>query len=383
MPECKPRSLTVRVVESGPAQKPVETFDPVFRTPDHPTATKLRHMYHLLEVAGQGSDFERARRIKTWVRQRWDHGYDGRKMRGELDALALLAAAKRGLNFACGSYAQTFMECCQAVGLPARRLNIRRKETDFPHGCRGNNGHCVAEVYCRELGKWVLMDADRNSHYCLRGKPMSALDLHRSWRRDRGKGAVFVEDDPAIVAPASCPGYTPLELRRMTADCRRHHGKHFFHYIVTSLVHGFAQREAKRFPSRRLFFAGEGHPWLARNFRGNIPLDGWTLVDREDQFNWPIDRTFLQARMLGQRPSRLVEIRLQHTMPYFHHFELAVGRAAFRRLRGDGKRLRLSEGRTTLRARCVDVYGRPGHEARMRIAVCSGPLARVEDSPSD
>jgi len=366
MAEPAPRSLQVRVLEGGPIQKPVEPFVPVFGTPDCRSAAELRRKYGLMKVAGKGSDFERARRLKIWVRRQWNHGYD--QLDGPQDALSLLAAARRGLSFACGHYAQTFMECCLAVGLPARRVGIRRFETDFPHRCRGNHGHCVAEVYCRGPAKWVLMDADVNGHYVIGDTPASALDLHRAWLRNRGRGVRLVLAEPRFVVPESCPGFTRQEIRFMFQDFSRHSTLPFYRYISTALAHGLGPGEAADVPNRMLFFADEIHPYLARDFQGN-PFGFATLVTREEQFNWPIDRTFMQARMVGKRPSRRVEIRLQHTMPFFHHFELAVGRGTYTRLRSDTKTLSLPDGRTATRARCVDTFGKSGHEARLRFEV--------------
>ena len=362
-------ALIVRVREGGPFQRPVEPFEPVFRPPNHPRAVALREKYRLLDVAGEGADFARARRIKTWVRRRWNHGYDDPQ--GPHDAMDLLASAERGRSYSCGNYALTFVECCLAVGLPARQLSIKRIEADFPYRCRGNSGHQISEAYCREWGKWVVLDADANCFYTRNGAPLSALEVHRAWHEDRGRSVKQVLDQPHFVPIEQCEGFTRAEMRFMWRDFARHQTKHFYHHIHTWLVHGYSGQESRQFTNRRISFAGLTPPIFAYNFR-EVPFDYALQVTREEQFNWPIDRTFMQARMLGRRPSRRIEVRLQHNMPFGDHFELAVGAGPFRRVAGDTRQLTLSEGRTRLRARGVDGFGRPGHEARLVIAASRG-----------
>ena len=197
MPARTGKSPIVRVIAAGPTQRPAELLEPAFRPPEHPKAAQLRKRYRLKSVAGEGTDFECARRIKMWARSRWNHGYD--QIQGSDDALRLLAAAATGLNFACGSYARTFVQCSLAAGLPARVVGIHRKEVDFPHGYAGNSGHTVAEVYCREPAKWVLMDTDANCFYTINDTPAGALDLHRAWHERRGENVRQVLDEPLFV----------------------------------------------------------------------------------------------------------------------------------------------------------------------------------------
>lgn len=357
----------VRVLESSPCRRPAEPFEPVFRPPDHPQAVELRRKHRLAAVAGEGTDFERARRLMNWVRRRWNHGYDDNRVRDPSDALQLLAAAEKGCRFSCGNYARTFVQCCLAVGLPARRCGIKRREADFPCGYAGNSGHVVSEAYCRELGKWVMFDADLNGFYTIGGVPANALDLHRSWHEHRGENAAQVLDRPHFVPIYECPDISTKQMRKNWRDFNRHRTIDYYYYIRTWLVQGFAAEDRGEHRNESLFYAGLTPPPLALNFREGTMATVCTT--RDELFNWPLDRTFVKARMLGERPSRRVELRLEHTMPLFDHFEIAIGGESFRRIRGGAKTLTLPDGRTTVRARCVDGFGRPGHEARLRLEV--------------
>src|SRR6185503_7028694 len=121
--------------------KPAFSFAFQFRSPEDPAAAALRKKYRLLEVAGDGSDFARARRLKSWVRKHWDHGYDnqGAEHTQPQDALDILALAGRGKRFHCWFYRRTLTQCCLAVGLLAREMGACRKEIDFPDTIGSNH----------------------------------------------------------------------------------------------------------------------------------------------------------------------------------------------------------------------------------------------------
>jgi hypothetical protein len=151
-------------------------------------------------------------------------------------------------------------------------------------------------------------------------------------------------------------------------DFNRHQTLHFYHYLFTRLVHGYTGEERRRFPDRRLAYTGVALPYLALNGR-EVPFDSHLAVIRADQFDWPMNRTYVQARMIGAKPSRRIEARLQHTMPFFDHFEVAAGDGGWRRIQGDTFRLVLPAARTRFRGRCVDCFGLPGHDAGLRTEV--------------
>jgi hypothetical protein len=71
--------------------------------------------------------------------------------------------------------------------------------------------------------------------------------------------------------------------------------------------------------------------------------------------------------MLGDQPSNQVEIRLDHDMPFFDHFEMSVNGEGAVRMSGSTETLALPAGKTSITARCVDTFGRPGHEAKLTI----------------
>lgn len=343
--------LAMRVIEGGPFAPPRLPFELHFRSPDHPKAVQLRQQHDLERVAGEGSDFTRARRVKTWVRKQWNHGYD--ELTGEFDALKLIAAARKGKMFACGKYVFTFVQCCLAVGLIARRVVIKRAAAGFPYACPGNSAHVTAEVYCRELGGWVVLDPDINAHYRYRSRPISALEIHQRWHRNRGRGIVQHLDKPTFVVPES--------HEAMFADFAHLDTKPFYYNIYTSTANGLPSAKT----NVELCYAGiVPHP-PALDYEPNLGSQGASgvMVARDDQFNWPLQQTFVNAVTTRTQSARDIELRLEHNMPFFDHFEWSVGGKRFRRCKNDRPRLHLPMGRTTVRVRGVDCYALPGHEA--------------------
>src|SRR5262245_21804022 len=94
---------TVRTIGTCEVQPPNVAI-PAFRPPSHPAAKFVRERYDLDRIGGKGTDFARARRIKTWARKNWNHGFT--RLKTPHTAANLLAAAKRGCGFLCSDYAQ-------------------------------------------------------------------------------------------------------------------------------------------------------------------------------------------------------------------------------------------------------------------------------------
>jgi hypothetical protein len=357
----------LRVLSGGPYQKPALPFPWCFRPPDHPSAAALRDTYRLLKVAGEGADFARARRLKSWVRRQWNHGYSGEgdQETRSLDALDILARAQQGQAFACWYYRRTLVQACLAVGLPARELGICRQGADFPDGIRSNTSHAVAEVYCRELRKWVMLDADANAFYTIAGVPAGALEVHYAWLKDRGRTVRQVLDKPRFVYPTFSPVWDAKALARVWRDFTRHRSIDYYEHLFTHTVNGYAD-PPRKVGQKFLWYVGRRPPLLLMDYYGN-DLDRFLFVEEEAHFNWPLQRTFVLASMQKGPPSGRLEVRLEHTMPFFDHFELSLAGRPFNRVRGERLTVSLPAGKTLCRARCVDTFGRSGTEAALLV----------------
>ncbi len=151
--------------------------------PDHPVLQELRERFGLATVAGTGTDVERAVRLRDWIKSLSAHCTPYRMPRW--DALTILDRASRGVeNFICIHYSVSLVQCCLALGMQARMINLHRgiaagyvigdeAVTDPPV-----DEHVVCEVWSREQQGWVMLDTDYDCHYERGGVAVSAYEIH-------------------------------------------------------------------------------------------------------------------------------------------------------------------------------------------------------------
>ena len=152
-------------------------------------------------VAGCGSEWEALLALKRWVRSRWNHGWSP-AFDTVQDALDILREAERGAGFSCGFYATVLVACATVLGWPARRISVSLQDCSFPRDHRvGNVGHSVAEVWCNDLRKWVLLDCDVNCHYERDGVPLNAFEIGEAWRSGEADQVEQILDEPGFVLP--------------------------------------------------------------------------------------------------------------------------------------------------------------------------------------
>lgn len=140
---------------------------------------RLSRLYNLERISGKKDetpDRKRVENLLQWLSAHVRH--DGCYGNAESqDALTLLNLAydneAAGIN--CLALAVILAECCLAVGIPARVVYM------MPYRVDDADNHVVAEVWIRELGKWVMLDPTYGS-YCL---SPDKVPLHLLEIRDR------------------------------------------------------------------------------------------------------------------------------------------------------------------------------------------------------
>jgi len=157
-----------------------QVFDPV----DLPQFRDMRREFALDEVvAGAEDDYDRLKRLASWVSTRWKHSPDQMASKG--DPVTILREAKAGGRFICRDYAIVLAGVASAYGMPARVLNLLPKDVETR-----SESHSVAEVWLEGFGKWVLADGQFGAIGELDGTPLSGLELQ----------AAFAADKPVICA---------------------------------------------------------------------------------------------------------------------------------------------------------------------------------------
>lgn len=152
--------------ENGNADEIIYEFD-------CPEYEELRNKYNLVKIAGNGSDFVRAKRLLHYLVPRLTHSswYDNHI---ECNALRLLEYSldnpEQGIN--CLNKSKILVECCMALGIFARRVSI------MPFSPYDFDNHVVTEIYDRTLEKWIMLDPTTDGYFIDEAKtPLSLLEM--------------------------------------------------------------------------------------------------------------------------------------------------------------------------------------------------------------
>ena len=185
---------------------------------DCPEFEELRNKYDLVEIAGKGSDFVRAKRLLHYLAPRLTHSswYDNHI---ECNALQLLEYSlnnpEQGIN--CLNKSKIMVECCMALGIYARRVSI------MPFSPYDYDNHVVAEIYDRTLEKWIMLDPTTDGYFIDASKtPLSLLEM-----RSKFANAEFV------TYASSTSSLKDIEkLRAKYTDVNMYICKNIFYFII-------------------------------------------------------------------------------------------------------------------------------------------------------
>ncbi len=146
---------------------------------DNDDYSVLISTYDIDEIAGNGTEFEKALRLMNEFAPRLTHksDYDNSV---EMTALSLLEHSldKKSHGINCRNKAQILNEMCLAIGIYARKVWI------MPNSGYDSDCHVVNEVWDTELNKWVMLDITNDTYWVdEKGNPLSVLEI-------REKGAM-------------------------------------------------------------------------------------------------------------------------------------------------------------------------------------------------
>lgn len=133
----------------------------------------LREKYSLERIAGDGTAFERAKRLLHYFSPRLTHSswYDNHV---ECNALKLLEYSfekpESGIN--CLNKSKILAECCLAIGIYARRVFIS------PFSPFDFDSHVVCEIYDDAFDKWIMLDPTTDGYFIDENKmPLSMAEI--------------------------------------------------------------------------------------------------------------------------------------------------------------------------------------------------------------
>lgn len=154
----------------------------------NPKYEELKSRYPILQVAGKGSDFERALRICKWLAHNLSHQGDF-SLTGniEFNSISLLDYAfgnsEHGIN--CVGKAKILVEYCLALGIFARRIGL------YPYSPFDTDNHVVVEVYDRKRKKWIMLDPTSGGYFTDGSSPLSCLEMRENFALNAGGSIVL------------------------------------------------------------------------------------------------------------------------------------------------------------------------------------------------
>ncbi len=144
---------------------------------DCPEFVALKEKYNLEEIAGKGSDYEKAKKLLHYLAQRLTHSswYDNHVPCNALDLLEYsLNNPEHGIN--CLNKAKILEECCLALGIYARRVSI------MPYSPYDFDNHVVTEIFDRKFKKWIMLDPTTDGIFVDdEGMPLSLLEMRHKF----------------------------------------------------------------------------------------------------------------------------------------------------------------------------------------------------------
>lgn len=140
---------------------------------DNAEYPKLLKRYEIENIAGNGSEFEKAKALMNEFSGRLAHqsDYDNHIDSNALELLEYsLDNRKHGIN--CRAKAQVLNEMCLALGIYSRKVWIN------PNSAYDSDCHVVNEVWDTKLNQWVMLDITNNFYWVDEtGKPLSVLEI--------------------------------------------------------------------------------------------------------------------------------------------------------------------------------------------------------------
>ena len=163
----------VRSVREWDFEKEIKPLNIIMDDPNDPNMVKLRKKYDLEKLVCKAKDdYEKLKLILAWVQKQWEHHGDNKPSKS--DPLTILKEVSEGKRFRCVEYAIVVVGCTRSLGMPSRRLALKRPDVET---AKSGAGHVVAEVWLKQFNKWVFVDGQWGAIAERNGVPLNAVEL--------------------------------------------------------------------------------------------------------------------------------------------------------------------------------------------------------------
>ncbi len=145
-----------------------------------PRFEDLRNRYRLDDVVKGGTDeFERILLLRNWIRRRIVTDPSKPAVDND-DALQILEEGPKGGHYHCGHISKAQNAVMNAMGYVTRCVFAGAGEKEM----QLSGSHGVNEIWSNTYCKWILMDAEHDSHFEKDGMPLSGLEIRDEVLRD-------------------------------------------------------------------------------------------------------------------------------------------------------------------------------------------------------
>ena len=233
----------------------------------------------------------------------------------------------------CTHYGAVFAGCASSLGWVARSIVV--------------DHHCLAEVWCEELQKWILEDAgparEFDATYEIDGVPLNALELHEAAADERREKIMANKlpqktiEQMASYIDVFCRFGIPLR------------NTHLIFAEPAELRHGAGQ------------YHWDGYLWWSDDVDPRY-AEYSLQTSRTGDFYWSVNQTRLYLQVAEK--ARTLQVNLEHTAPNFSHFLVRQDGGPWREEREERFEWTLAAGENLLEARAVNVFGKQGRIAK-------------------
>jgi tetratricopeptide (TPR) repeat protein len=280
---------------------------------ESPSYRKLRSKYPLTQLIKDGkTEFEQHRSVMNWVHNLWQHSSYG--IAKQCSALAILDEMKRPnfTGFRCIEYCVVLCEVLQALGFPARTVEIGRDGVSYGIG----KSHFVVEVWNNDLRKWVLLDPQNNVVWIDQSSqmPLNANEIRERW--------IKATNDSALIAPQlpSLHCIVGESLWQRTAFNSTEWLKYFYHLFYPLDNRSFIASLEKL--SKINLLAPDQKPELAYQQR----VQDLQITRRINQVYPALNRVHIDIKSVAgktsTKTSHTLEAVFTTSMPWFDHYSI-------------------------------------------------------------
>ncbi len=324
----------------------------LYERADEPQLRELRERYGLdVVVEGAADDLEEATRLQRWT---IDHITFGPAAHHDYNALRVLEDSARGRTFICTHFSYVLMQCCMALGIPARKLSTI--------------GHASVEFWSNHYRKWVALECTRGHFFEMADIPLSALEIHNEYIKNGGVNMDFSVGDQRVIRKVS------LERRPdgMIADAQERYS--YVAYLLRNNILSvpfelgeirflWYRDDANR--DLREFVVREGDPPV--RFRME-PEEGYepilTATENPDDIYWTLNQAELHVR----EGTSGLEVSAATVTPNFARTEARFDEGDWHTV-GSTFPWTLHPGENRLEVRPVNAFGRAGVTSSLTLEV--------------